>query len=320
MSEIERYNRFIDKLFQGSQLYDFKDKELCNQRTINYMLLRTQSMFKYKNLPDTILERNLELYLQTTGHCIVYEYEGNLYVFNGHMGGELDNNFIPTRYVFANPYFNISKDVRINEECVLCYNDNLFIGLLPLMNKYSSILTENELSMRIAIINTRLKSLVSASDDTTFASALKLFEDMENGELGVISTNEFLQGFMSQPYGQSNNTQVLTDLIETEQYAKASFFNEIGLNANYNMKRESLNSSESQLNNDALLPLIDHMLKCRETFVEKINEMYGTNIEVMFASSWEDNEIETELEQGNIEPISEESTKEENEETGDDEK
>ena len=62
------------------------------------------------------------------------------------------------------------------------------------------------------------------------------------------------------------------------------------------MKRESLNSTESQLNNDALLPLIDDMLNCRRIAAEKINEKYGLNIEVSYSSSWEDNEKEIELE------------------------
>lgn len=78
---------------------------------------------------------------------------------------------------------------------------------------------------------------------------------------------------------------------------KASWFNELGLNANYNMKRESINSNESQLNDDMLLPLIDDMLQCRQSFCDKINNMFGTNITVSFGSSWKDNMEELELEQ-----------------------
>ena len=74
------------------------------------------------------------------------------------------------------------------------------------------------------------------------------------------------------------------------------------------MKRESLNSSESQLNNDALLPLVDDMLKCREIGAAKVNEMFGTDIRVSLASSWEDNEQEIEIEHG--EEITEQETEE----------
>jgi hypothetical protein len=75
---------------------------------------------------------------------------------------------------------------------------------------------------------------------------------------------------------------------------KAGLFNELGLNSNYNMKRESINSNESQLNDDMLHPLIDDMLAMRREALEKVNEMFGTNITVDFNSAWKDNEIENE--------------------------
>ena len=88
---------------------------------------------------------------------------------------------------------------------------------------------------------------------------------------------------------------ILTDLIEERQYVKASFFNELGLNSNYNMKRESINSNESQLNDDMLHPLIDTMLAMRKEALEEVNAMFGTNITVEFNSAWADNEIENDL-------------------------
>ena len=87
----------------------------------------------------------------------------------------------------------------------------------------------------------------------------------------------------------------MTDLIEYHQYLKAGLFNELGLNSNYNMKRESINSNESQLNDDMLHPLIDDMLKMRKEFCEQVNEMFGTEISVDFDSAWKDNEIENEV-------------------------
>ena len=67
------------------------------------------------------------------------------------------------------------------------------------------------------------------------------------------------------------------------------------------MKRESLNSAESQLNDDALLPLIDDMLHQRQAGAEKINAMFGTSISVDYASAWEDNIEELEAKQDNLE-------------------
>ena len=84
----------------------------------------------------------------------------------------------------------------------------------------------------------------------------------------------------------TTNSVYITQLIELIQYYKASMYNELGLNANYNMKRERLNLGEVSMNVDVLLPYVDNMLKERQNAVEKINEMFDTEISVKLASSW----------------------------------
>ena len=58
------------------------------------------------------------------------------------------------------------------------------------------------------------------------------------------------------------------------------------------MKRESINSNESQLNDDMLHPLIDDMLRERQEGIDRVNKMFGTDIKVTFNSAWEANELE----------------------------
>lgn len=291
-------NRF-DKYnygFVNGNIYNFKDKGKCVNNHISYMLNRTQSMFKYEGLPHTLSKRMIELYLQTNGHVCIYKHENELYALLGSFGGVPDVYYMPTQYVVANPALKLFKTLDIDKECVVIANDSLYMGLLPMSERYATMLTENELSMKIASVNSRITSLISASDDRTAKSAEKYLQDIENGEMGVIAENAFLDGVKSQPYGATANSNILTNLIELEQYIKASWFNELGLNANYNMKRESINSGESQLNDDMLLPLVDDMLECRKRGIEKINEMFGTNITVSLNSSWENNMEELEME------------------------
>ena len=272
--------------------YDFTDKKKCINQHIAYMLNRTLSMFEYDGLPDTIDKRNLELMLQTNGNVCWYKYNDNLYVFTGGLGGEPNVYYMPTIYTISNPALKISKELVIDKDCVVMPNDFLYLGLLPLNERYATSLTENELSMNIASINARITSLISASDDNTKKSAEKYIDDITSGKLGVIAENAFLDGIKSQPYGTNGSNTILTSLIEHEQYLKASWYNDLGLNANYNMKRESINSQEGQLNDDMLMPLIDTMLYCRQKALEKVNTMFGTNITVRKESSWEDNQIE----------------------------
>lgn len=261
-----------------------------------YMLSRTQSMFRYDGLPDTIPARIFELLLQVNGYAGVFKHEGELYAMFGSLGGEPDYNYMPTILTVSNPALKYSANLRINKDCVIVKNDSMYTGLLPLFRKYGTALIENELSMNLVSIMTRVQSLISASDDRVKESANLYIKRVFDGELGIIGDLSMMENLKVQPYANNGTNQQIKNLIEYEQYLKASEFNEIGLDANYNMKRETLTDSENAMNRDALRPLIDDMMECRQEGVKAINAMFGTNISVSLASAWEDNETELELE------------------------
>ena len=298
--DIDKYNKMIGYIMPGMSLCDVTDKEEMAFQYVTYMLNRTQSMFRWSGLPETIPQRMIELYLQINGNVGIAEYDGKLYAYRGGLGGEPDEYYMPTIFTVANPAQDFSKNLKIGEEVEVISNDTLYMGLMPLFKRYASLLAENLVSMRVAMINSRITDLISATDDRTKKSAEKFLKDIEDGKLGVISSSEFLEGIKSTPYGSEGHYNTITSLIELHQYYKASWYNDIGLNANYNMKRESISRGESQLNNDALLPLVDDMLTCRQRGAEKVNQLFGTNISVDFASSWEDNVEEIDLEHQQI--------------------
>jgi len=276
--------------------YDFKNKKENQTSYIIYMLNRVMQMFDYNNLPDSLPKKMIELYTMVNGHSVIIKHEDKLYVCFGGFAGEPDEYYMPKQYVVANPYLKLFKTFTIGEDCVLLKNDTMLYGLMPLFKRYASALVENDLTMNMIDINTRIVSLIDANDDATKASAEKYLKDIEEGKNGVIASNAFLGGIRSQPYAEKN-VQRLTELIEYQQYMKASWFNELGLNANYNMKRESITADESQLNDDMLLPLIDDMLECRKNAFDMVNDMFGTNISISWGSTWEDNADEIRLSQ-----------------------
>lgn len=300
MNDLNSYIRFVSAMFGGKFEYDFADKEMSISYLTRYMLNKTQSMFKWSNLPDTIPQRDLELLIQCRGFAGIYETDKGLFAFGGGLGGGPNPYYMPTILTISNPALNLSVNAKINDDCIIIPNDSLYLGLLPLFNRYASQMVEIELSIQIALINSRIPALIASDNDNTTKSAEKYLDDIKNGKLGVIANRQFFEGVKTQPYGVTSNTNILTNLIEMLQYTKASWYNELGLNANYNMKRESINSGESQLNDDALLPLVDDMLITRQTAIEKVNAKFGLDIRVDFASSWEDNKIELEEAQSNI--------------------
>lgn len=284
----KKYREYIKE--QG--LFDFRDKENNINLHTFYMLMRTQKMFHWEGLPETIPERMLEQYIQINGFTGIADVDGNLYAFYGGLGGVPDEYYQPTIFTVANPYLRFNENLKIDEDCALILNDTFYLGLIPLFNRYASMLAENELSMHMAGINTRVQMLLSAGDDATREAAQKFIDDLERGKLSAVMDNAFLNTLKTMPMTTSGNTNILGDLIENEQYIKASWYNEVGLNANYNMKREALNTAETTVNNDILFPLVEEMLEERQKGAERVNKMFGTDISVELSSSWRDNRIE----------------------------
>lgn len=288
------YEHLGISLFDSDYLEPGKNNDVkkhLGEQHVLYMLNRTQVMFDYKNLPETIPARNLEMMLQLNGNVFFTKVRGDFYVFTGGLGGEPDVYYEPTIYTVANPYLNYSKNMVIGDDGILIRNDSYGVGLLPLFKRYAALLAENELTMRIADVNNRIMFLLSAADDRTKASAEKFMDDVSKGKLDVISDNAFLESLKLLPAATQNSVR-LTDLIEFEQYLRAGWFNDLGINANYNMKRESISPNEAQLNDDALLPFVDDMLEMRRIGIKQVNEKYDLDIEVNLSSSWLKEQLE----------------------------
>ena len=277
--------------------FDFtycSDKSKVFENYCKYTFTRTQSMFTYEGLPDTIPVQWLESYLQRNGSCCIAEHEGKLYALLGNAGGELDEYYQPTIYTVANPALNLSKTFKIGKDCVYCRNDYDAVGLVPLVSRYCGLMTENLLTVRISDINMRMMNLLSAPDDNTLESTKQYLKDLEAGKLGVVGETPFFDGLKLQSRGTGNGDYMI-QFIELQQYLKGSMYNELGINANFNMKREALSGQEVALNDDALMPLIDDMLKQRRAMCDELNKMFGLNVSVDYGSTWHSNVVEKQL-------------------------
>lgn len=298
--------------------FDILDKEKNFRKYVLMFLRITNRIFKYTGLPDTIPARNLEKLLQMKG--VIFFYKTNptisaanteklgegLYVFTGGYGGAENVYYEPTVANIANPCCpDIPMNLEIGKDCCVMWNDSFKQGLLPIIQKYAFLMVESDISILDAEYNLRIQSLIQASDDRTRASAELWLQQVIAGKPGIIAGKSLdpETALATKPFATGGQTNAMSQLIEMHQYLKASFLNEIGLNANYNMKRERINSAESELNNDGLLPLVDDMLREREDALEKVNAMFGTDIKVEKASAWEFRQLAAEVDAMNPEGI-----------------
>ena len=286
-----------------------RDKKVSSRYYYRYLLSRVLKMFQYKNLPDTIPHEILDRYLFEYGIACITEVEGKLLCFYGNLGGEQDAYYRPSKFIVANPHIKQDFSVEVDivypsqladptmpkegtQKGVLMRNDADWVGLHPLLARYAYLLAENTLTIRTADVMLRVVAFLTANTDNEIASCLEYLKVIEKGEMGVIGNSPFFDGVKLQS-PPSNNGSYLTQFIELQQYLKGSFFNEIGLVANYNMKREAIGKGESTLDTDSIFPLAENMLYTRREDLQKVNDMYGTDIEVDFSSSWLSNHLES---------------------------
>ena len=279
-------------------MYDFKNKEQHLKNLNSYMLIRTLQMFDYTGLPDTIPERELEKTLQLNGFGYLTEHNEQLYLLQGTLGGESDEYLQPTTFSVTNPALKLVKTYHLkSDDGILFINDDLRLGIEPLFNRYNTLMLENELTLLTTNYNSRIQSLISAGDDITRESAEMYLQKIIDGELGVIGENRLFEGIKVQS-SQTAQSYIITHLIEYQQYLKASLFNELGIQSNYNMKRERLTSNETEMNDENLYPLVHNMLEVRQEQVQRMNEKYNLNVNVELGSIWKrkeevhDDEIE----------------------------
>ena len=287
-----------------------KDKSKSSKAFFSYFLARTKKMFQYTGLPDTIEADILERYLQMNGIACITDYKGKLYCFNGNSSGEQDVYYRPSLFIVANPHFEetFNKTVIVAPELtnynripddsqsgVRVRNDSEWIGLTPLIARYSVMMAENLLTIRSADVMLRIIALLSSGTDAGVKSAIAYLKKLENGDFGVIADSSFAENGLKMQSPPSNNGSYLTQFIELHQYLLGSFYNELGLRANYNMKREAIGEGESSMDEDAILPLCDDMLTCRRQDMQRVNDLYGTNISVDYSSAWLENAISRKL-------------------------
>lgn len=265
--------------------YDYKAKK-ANVRTLNnYMLAKTTSMFEYEGLPESIPYEELEKIIQQNGYAFITEVDGVLYAFAGTLGGVLDVYGNPQEITVTNTFLNLSKQYNVKNDGVLIRNDDMRMGLLPLYEKANTFLVENDINMMMWGYNSRSQKVISAPDDKTKESAELYLKKLIDGDISAIGENALFDGIKVNGSSNGQNATV-QNMVELQQYIKASLFNEVGISANFNMKRERLVSGEVEQSEDSLFPFVYNMMKCRIKGIEALNAKYSLQVNVDFGSIW----------------------------------
>lgn len=279
-----------------------EDKERKNKLTniqIANMFKRTSRMFKLEPRNDKaeqFLRDNpqnlLELQVQARGLMGVVEKDGKYYMVRGSLGGIPNHTYMPSNLIVTNPYLKLDSfkfDIYGEKKnCVVIPNDTLYEGLLFLISYHCEMLTEIELTKLLISQYTRSPAMATAPDNNAKKDIDAFFADLAEGKIKSVYDKNFMKAIGTVQLNPNSSHNVITQVLEMQQYEKASLFNDIGLQMNYNMKRETITSSEAQLGEGSLLPLCDDMYECRKKAYEELKELWGIDLAFDFSSSWKD--------------------------------
>lgn len=280
--------------------YEFK-KEVAKDDYISDYVRKYEgfmrTMFTYEGLPETIDTDFMERCMFYDGAVVFAEipngknqlgeaYESGVYAFRPNFADVFDNNGNPTKNINISVFLNYNKIERFNDTdgIVLMKNNEAMLPTVHTVNRYAIYQYDNDMSLNMNIILSRIPYIISASDDDTKNSAMEFIKSIIKGDYSIIGENTFLDGIKVNPVAQTSNT--IVNYVEALQYYKGSLLHELGVNANYNMKRESLNDGEIDVNVDALIPIVNDMYEHRKEAIEVLNRRFGISASVTVNSPW----------------------------------
>lgn len=241
-----------------------------------HLFERLQKLFIYNGLPDTLPQKEIEVPLYLRGHVGICHYKNELSAFNGSFYGVTKYVDEYTQYNCFCPIDTFTK--TINKDIIVIDNTSLRNSIMPLIHHYSCLLAHNDVTLMDALINVRDCGGVPVATNEKQKKSIEEYQTkIYKGQYGVI-TDIGNQG-LNFVGGSRGTGQSLKDIFEVREKLIKSFYQSIGIRGSF---EKTNNAVDSEVTSDnALLQLNIHdMLECRKKGVEKVNNLFGTNITV----------------------------------------
>ena len=278
----------------GKRRTNFSDSLINMKHTYAYYIDRLTElalvMFEWKNLPDTVDERYLELTLFQNGQAIFFKDEVLGYLgLQCAVNGNFDVYRVPLRRraYASNDYNNNDLDI---DNSVIIYNNYLRTNSVRDIKMFAQRLYDLDCSIDVNARAQKTPVLIQCDEDQrlTMLNAYKEFDG--NSPVIFADKNLDINGIK---VFQTNAPYVSDKLYQL----KTQYFNEaltyLGIsNVNFE-KKERLVSDEVSRQQGGVIASRYSRLEMRRKACDKINKMFGLNIDVDYREDFR--EIDDEL-------------------------
>lgn len=253
-------------------------------KLLNYCL----GMYTYKNMPKSLPAREVLMNLLLTGHCVIFQNEGELITCTTTLFG-FDLYYRPTKATFGNVKIN-SRTLELGVDSEIVYltriQGNVLTkqvvdsGLKSFIARYARQMADIESTCNIYTVNMRNVSFPVAMDDATKAQIQNFYNQLVLGKREVITDNFILESFRNVDIAPARTQDKLNDLLIARDKILANFFQDIGVKYRQEQKKAQMTEDEIETDEQLLVLNVKDMLECQREGFERVNDLFGTSIEV----------------------------------------
>ena len=252
---------------------------------IDYLYEKLIKIFKYGNLPATIPDDALEVYILSNGYGGFTNNKdfGFVAVPATKYGVGLYPRYEPFAQ-YCTPLMQ-GTNLVIGRDIVIIKNNSFELSCDTIVKRYARMLADFDATVNIMISNLRMQVLPSFDNEDSAESYKAVMVANRLGQVDSVIDKSFLQKGNFTPFASGSASIKINDVVSARNEILRAFLAEIGVTT-ANDKRERMVVDEVNVNSQMLLFNVSDMLKCRQKAVEQINSIYGLNITVELSDEY----------------------------------
>ena len=246
------------------------------------------NMFKYSGLPDDIPIYYPEMVAAERGNYGVFMDDNGIIITRGNYTG------MPDRYGHGREYIGTTMDGKtyrgtVGVDVFVVPNNATELPDSFIINRYSNMLAQIDISMYCALINSRAGNIFIADSDTERAKVETAMKDVEDGRSAIITGSRVKDDILDTKKMPLETIQ-LTNVNSADKIQYLSRFRDDIMGAflaQYGIDTGNVNKGTQILENElkrmaeACDVNIDERYNLRRQAWEQINKTFGTNVEII---------------------------------------
>lgn len=285
-NELDLFERQLQSIRVPEKYWSNKDYEY--RYWFRALLQRLDACLEFKGIPETWPKNFFSICLWSLGYVAVFDTARFGTTFQPcTLGGVLDFYYQPSEAIVCNPKFQ--KRFTIGKDCELIKLCGDYKGILELIDYYAVKLSNLSTAVNMGVANAKLPAVFSARNEAEKRTIEAAYDDVQSGKPIIITKHtdradeviptKNLVEVWNQDFKQ---TYIVTDLLTDTQTILDQFYNEIGVAKTVDKASHILNQEAAFQDNQAQSRIRDWKKYLDDSF-EKVNKMFGLNLEVDYA-------------------------------------